>query len=143
MRKVLILLLSLCIAFSFLACGKEHSAETSKHHFYYLRSDILYGAEDGVISCEYRERDNTDGETLLKQYLLGPISEDLVSPYPAGTALDSIKLYDDSLLIFLNKEFAQQAIWSTPWPAPALPKPVFQFSMFLSSPYVLQVPTSP
>lgn len=107
MRKVLILLLSLCIAFSFLACGKEHSEETSKHHFYYLRSDILYGAEDGVISCEYRERDNTDGETLLKQYLLGPISEDLVSPYPAGTALDSIKLYDDSLLIFLSDEFAQ------------------------------------
>ena len=53
MRKVLILLLSLCITFSFLACGTDHSEETSKYHYYYLRSDILYGAEDGVISCEY------------------------------------------------------------------------------------------
>ena len=106
MRKLFVILLSLCIALSFLACGTEHDEEINQYHFYYLRSAILYGAEDGVISCEFHERDHIPAETLLKQYFLGPISEHLVSPYPIGTTLESVRVSNDSLLIFLSHEFS-------------------------------------
>ena len=105
MRKGLILFLCLCIVLSFLACGTEHSEDMNQYHFYYLRNDILYGAEDGVISCEFRERDDTVTDTLLKIYFHGPVSEHLVSPFPKGTKLDSVKQYDDNLLVFLSHEF--------------------------------------
>ena len=106
MRKFLILFFSCCIAVSFLGCSTEDSAEDTPQLFYYLRRDILYGAEDSVISSEICEWENADADTLLKQYFLGPISEHLVSPYPAGTKPLSVKRSDDSLLIYLSSEFA-------------------------------------
>ena len=106
MRKLIVVLLCFSIVFSFVACSIEHKDESGQYHLYYLRNDILYGAEDGVISCEYRVKDQASPDTLLRQYFLGPISEHLVSPYPKGTTLNSVKQYDDNLLVNLSHEFA-------------------------------------
>ena len=105
MRKFFILLLSLLTAFSFIGCEAEDSNDEETKLFYYLRADILYGAEDSVISSEVCEWENTDPETLLIQYFRGPYSEYLVSPFPAGTKLLSVKKSEDSLLVYLSNNF--------------------------------------
>ena len=105
MRKLLRLLLSLLIIFSLIGCESEDTQTESPYLFYYLRADILYGAEDSVISSEYCEWENTDADTLLEQYFLGPHSEHLVTPFPSGTKLLSVKKSDDSLLVYVNNTF--------------------------------------
>ena len=57
--------------------------------FYYPRREYQYGAEDGVISGEQREASGhaDDLRYLLSLYLIGPSSDELVSPLPWGTRL--------------------------------------------------------
>ena len=107
MRKFYAIFLSLCIVISLAACGTSHSDARDQYHFYYLRADILYGSEDGVISCEYRDKDQTAADTILNQYLRGPVSEHLVSPSPNGTEILSVEISNDSLLVILSAPFSQ------------------------------------
>ena len=109
MKKLLILVLFCSLVFSFIGCGSEDTTEDTPYLYYYLRADILYGAEDGVISPEACGWENTDADTMLRLYLLGPNSEHLVSPYPAGTTLLSVKKSDNSLLVYLSSDFTKLA----------------------------------
>ncbi len=54
--------------------------------FYYPRREYQYGAEDGVISSEQREASGhaDDLHYLLSLYLIGPSSDELVSPPAMG-----------------------------------------------------------
>ena len=57
--------------------------------FYYPRREYQYGAEDGVISSEQREASGhaDDLHYLLSLYLIGPSSDEMVSPLPLCTRL--------------------------------------------------------
>ena len=71
MRKVLILLLSLCIAFSFLACGKEHS----------LGDDILRGDQLDVVllTAELAVTRSKDLAVILLQFFKKPLIWGIIS----------------------------------------------------------------
>lgn len=73
--------------------------------FYYLRANILYGADDGVIAAEEREYTDPDLGILLSEYLCGPVSEGFASPFPAGTKLLSLNRSADVLTLQLSTEF--------------------------------------
>ena len=81
-------ILTLVILAALLLSGCDHSEKpTDTVTFYYLRSEIAYGGDDGVIAAE--ERELAVGELppseLLHLYLQGPQTEGLVLPLPAGT----------------------------------------------------------
>ena len=85
MKRFLCLFLCLCLFLP--GCSNELMKDPVT--FYYPRREYQYGAEDGVISGEQREASGhaDDLQYLLSLYLIGPSSEDLVSPLPWGTRL--------------------------------------------------------
>lgn len=104
MKKFIAILLAVFILLLLPACQAEDESRAA-HYFYYLRADILYGAEDAVISAETLEPDSASANDLLNRYILGPSSEHLVSPFPEGTRIKSIKQSGDSLLVYLSSDF--------------------------------------
>ena len=85
MKRFFCLLLCLCLFLP--GCSGELMKNPVT--FYYPRQEYRYGAEDGVISSEQREASGhtNDLRYLLSLYLIGPSSDELVSPLPWGTRL--------------------------------------------------------
>ncbi len=73
--------------------------------FYYCQAEYIYADGDGVIAPE--DRDVTgrtdDLEYLLPLYLVGPLDEDLASPFPARTQLISAQMQENTLTITLSE----------------------------------------
>ena len=104
MKKFLALLLVIAISLSLAAC-----ASSSAVTYYYVRneSEYLYGISDGVLVGESREAAGhvDDLRYLLILYLHGPVSDNLTSPFPAGTKLVELTREDDALTVQLTSMF--------------------------------------
>lgn len=99
---IVLILLLLCAG-----CGLYGKSPDSVT-FYYPRTEILYGAEDGVIAQEERDVSGytEDLNALLNLYLQGPADENLAFPFPAGTRLLEVSGNGDLLTISLSEEFS-------------------------------------
>jgi len=102
MKKWISLLLAVLLVFCLYGCRKDDSIQ-----FYYPRTEIQYGVSDGVIAAENRNIEGTDRslEFLLKLYLEGPVSQELRSPFPKGTALVSLSKTENTVFITLSEPF--------------------------------------
>ena len=61
--------------------------------FYYISAEPEYGSETGYICPEARETAGILSEQeILSVYLAGPISEELISPFPEGSTI--LQLYN-------------------------------------------------
>ena len=103
MKKTFCLFLAMLLLLG--TCGCR---QTDEIHFYYPRVDVRYDISDGVITYESRDisRDSVDLSYMLKLYLEGPISQELYSPFPQGTALESISYAGKQLFILMNESYA-------------------------------------
>ena len=101
MKRLIAFLLILSLCLSLAACADPHAIT-----FYYARekTEYQYGAADGVMVGESREAAGhvDDLRYLLILYLHGPVSENLRSPFPAGTDLVELTQEGDSLTIRLS-----------------------------------------
>lgn len=92
MKRILCFLLAVVLLLSLCACGLS---DNNSAFFYYRRIKFQYGSDtgDGVIVSEKRDitghRD--DLSYLISLYLLGPMDDALVSPFPADTRLLSTR----------------------------------------------------
>lgn len=88
-----------------LLCGCSAKETVS---FYFLRSDYVYGTEDGVIALEHRDASGSENSLyyLLRLYLDGPLSDTYTSPFPKGTRLISVLKTDNTVYVTLNQEYA-------------------------------------
>lgn len=103
MKRILCLLLCLLLL---TGCGPQLR---DPGNFYYLRSEIGYEGNDGVIAPEERELQSIREDTgaLLEEYFSGPVSSHLESPFPRDTKLLSWKMSGTNLQLELSQEFAQ------------------------------------
>lgn len=100
MKRFFCLFLCLCLVLP--GCSSELMKDPVT--FYYPRREYQYGAEDGVISSEQREASGhaDDLRYLLSLYLIGPSSEELVSPLPRGTRLLGVSREDGTITLELT-----------------------------------------
>lgn len=105
MRKILILLLILCLTLSGIGCSRE---QQSHMVFYYLRSSdtIQYGQSDALMEPVEQDFTSQDLDSLLQQYLNGPTDEMHRNPFPKGTYLLSTILREDMMIVVLSREFS-------------------------------------
>lgn len=108
MKRLFSLALALCLVVGLCACGSNLMEPVT---FYYVRQadHITYGAADGYISPEEREAAGHIGDLsyLLSLYLVGPLDETLVSPFPEGTRLENLVLHQDTVVVVLSEEFSR------------------------------------
>ena len=104
MKRIVSFILCLLIWFCMAGCN-----QAQKVSFYYPRTEIQYGISDGVIAAEARELSDSEYnlEYILKLYLEGPVSQDLHTPFPAGTALISVSIEEGQLTLTLSESFQQ------------------------------------
>lgn len=104
MKRYFCIFLTVLLLFSGCAFGKSKNNSA----FYYLRSDLTYGAEDSVIAVEQRNVSGYENDLkyLLTLYLEGPLEDAYTSPFPKGTRITSIRQADGVLAIELSGEYA-------------------------------------
>ena len=110
MKKLLSIILLLCVFIQLSACGDNDTGELhGAADFYYLTEEVTYHSENGLIASEKRDANNyyDDLSTLLNQYLQGPDKTGLVSPFPENTTVSEITHNNGILSIELSKEFGQ------------------------------------
>ncbi len=111
MKKCLNLLLMLAVLLSLAGCQKPPQAEDPDQpvRFYYCHAgELPFGQADSVITHEVRSGAGLlpDSQLLLSEYLKGPESEDLASPFPKGTALLALENKNGVVYVTFSDEFA-------------------------------------
>ena len=104
MKRWISLLLLVSLLFGLSACSLQDSNNRDESCFYYRRAEFAYGSDEGVVVPELRDITGhvTDLYYLMTLYLMGPMDEDLISPFPASTKLVSVHLAEDVLTIELT-----------------------------------------
>lgn len=105
MKRLICMILIAVLLAVFPGCSEADGDSVS---FYYLRTELSYGTEDGVIAPEARavSGSHEDLTYLLRLYLEGPLTDMMTSPFPVGTQLISVELKEGTLLLELSGEFA-------------------------------------
>lgn len=86
-------------------CAQQGQQIKEPVTFYYLREQYRYGNDQSVLSWEEREASGHRGDLkyLMALYLMGPSSEELRSPLPAGTRILSAQQEADSVTLTLSE----------------------------------------
>lgn len=108
MKQILSVLLILCLIFALSSCTNNRSNTVNQVTYYYRTAEVEFGPESSMIAAEIR---NIKGYTddyphLVEQYLYGPVSDDCVSPYPAGITLEELNIDDNKVQIMLSPHLA-------------------------------------
>lgn len=107
MKRITAFILLLVIIFCFTACTQKTTYEVPVL-FYYYNVDISYESEDGVIASETREGSAfaNDLNAFINEYIKGPQSDHLRSPFPEGTEIVELKENQDQLFLRVNEKFS-------------------------------------
>lgn len=106
MKKGLITLLLVAQLISLLGCGARQTAsdELAVRFFYEVRdADVLQ--PESVVAAETRTVTGNVLRELLEWYLAGPESEELISPFPAGTQVLDVISNESGLTLIMSGEF--------------------------------------
>ena len=101
MKRFIAFALLLTLLLPLLGCSKgiQDGAD-----FHYCRKEYQYGKDSGVIAPEQRDITGHVGDLsfLISLYLMGPLDEDLESPFPKGTKLEVLEFTRHGLHIQLS-----------------------------------------
>jgi len=102
-RFLCISLLLLCLT-AMVGCERGNTFSDSPASFFYLRREFSYGKEDAVITQEERDVSGhrEDMDYLLLLYIQGPADQNLISPFPITTQIDSLVMDGSSLYVTLR-----------------------------------------
>ena len=107
MRKMIAIITCLTLLVSFSACKSNDNIEVPAT-FYYLATEIAYNNEQGVIAAEIRETCDISNDVvgILNRYLSGPSSENLQSPFPVETSIESLDYEEGAVILQLSSAYA-------------------------------------
>lgn len=107
MKRSICFGLCICLVLCLIACRNNREDIQQPVSFYYRTELVEFNAQDGIIASEIREAKYFKGdlEKLLNQYLKGPISNELRSPFPAAVSVEALTEADGVYYITLSQEF--------------------------------------
>ncbi len=99
-------LLILCCIGCLLLCGCQLESREDREPvlFYYRQAEFVLGEDNGSIAAEERDGTGhiTDMNYLLRLYLAGPLSEELICPFPSDVQLSSIRTGQGKVTVTLT-----------------------------------------
>lgn len=107
MKKIFGILL-IFAALALCACSPKREPMQRPENYYYLNTDPKYELGESLFSAEVRETAQFSSlEIVLQNYLMGPASENLTSPFPTQTRILSAIKDGLSLQLVVSHHFAQ------------------------------------
>ena len=104
MKRCFMLLLCLCIIFSF--CGCSFAGTHPSVIFYYRTSEVAHSS--GLIGHETaQDYVSMTADSIGKYYFDGPQSELLRSPFPKGTSFLSAEREGDTLYVIVSSQLSE------------------------------------
>ena len=78
-------------------------------HFYYLKNDISFSGDSSVIASEFFSSIDTSTDLLpiMEEYLKGPDSGSLHSPFPEGIRIFLAEQREDTVILEFNDALAE------------------------------------
>ena len=109
MKYWISLLLIISILLSLCGCTQDMRPAKSPVNFYYLAKEVSYDGESEILLPEEREGAGyeADMEGLLNQYLKGPASDALRSPFPTHVRVTRYATTANTIILEMSSEFAQ------------------------------------
>ena len=109
MKKVLSLLLSFALICALSGCTQSNESPKVAVNFYYCTPAEDYETIHQTIFPEIREGADygSDLQPLLNDYLRGPVSENLVNPFPESTSVESLAQTGTEVCLVLSSRFAR------------------------------------
>ena len=97
-----------CVSYFSSGCADAALPSPEPVSFYYRREDFQYHGTDNVIVPEQREISGHGGDLhyMISLYLVGPLDDSLVSPFPKGTRLLETQQNGMELLLTLSDSAA-------------------------------------
>lgn len=108
MKKVLSILLCLCLFAGILGCSAKKAVPDKSVTVYYKREKPVYGTADGVIAETYLDAAGHENAYayLLNQYLMTTPNAGFSSPFPQGVSLVGFKLEGLTAKVVLSNQLA-------------------------------------
>ena len=108
MKRSLCVLLCVLFLIGLCGCSTPLSGSGEPVSFYYRRADFQYHGTDNVIVPEQREISGHGGDLhyMISLYLVGPLDDSRVSPFPKGTRLLETQQNGMELLLTLSDSAA-------------------------------------
>ena len=102
MKRIIVILLIAAMLLS--GCSLFSSGKRQPVLFYYQPVNFRLGQSNGAIAAEERDGTGhiTDIDYLLRLYLTGPLTENLISPFPADVQLTSVRTGQNKVTVNLT-----------------------------------------
>lgn len=108
MRKLLSVILLLTILFCLFGCVRQDTAPLQQTTFYYCRKNITFDGSNNVFAPEVRAC-SADGDivSIMNDFLAGPESDKLYSPFPASTQILSVDRIGTTLTVVFSPQLSR------------------------------------
>lgn len=108
MRKLLCLLLIPSVIGCFFGCIGQNKNLIKPANFYYCQQDITFDGSNDVFAAEVRETAGFgDMVSVMNNYLTGPVSHRLYTPFPASTQILSIEEIGTTLSVVFSPQLSR------------------------------------
>ena len=108
MKRMICLLLVITTLFLLCSCKKNEEVILEPVNFYYAKTDVAFGCDDGVIGAYVAESAGCNGLTeILQLYLKGCKDNRFHNIFPAGTTLKEATVQGQTAYITLTSDFAR------------------------------------
>ena len=109
MKRFTIFLCCVLLLSAFCSCSAKDEEFEAPVNFYYCSKEISYNSPTGVIQPEIREGVGyyNNLTAFLRAYLLGPVSDELVSFIPADAYLVSCHVDEGVATVVMSTQFAK------------------------------------
>ena len=109
MKRIICAFLTFLFVFSIAGCQNNKQDIMKPVHLYFCRTETEFQTADGLFAPEQREFTGWENQIreFLNQYLSGPTSTDLVSPFPAGGWIVELSQNNSTVDILLSVNFTR------------------------------------
>ena len=109
MNRLICILLVALFLLAFCSCSTtQESQQSNTLNFYYCNSNAMQNLDTYVIATEERNpKEFSDAlDVLLNEYFKGPVSSELLSPFPSDLKVESIVQSNTHIQITLSSVFS-------------------------------------
>lgn len=109
MKKKLALILAVCMFICLCSCDTHSNDIQYPVTYYYLRQKVAYSSTDPLIVPYIAEGTGHEGDYqyLVGQFVSGSPESKYVSPFPAGTQLEELRLENKRVQVVLSSQMAE------------------------------------